>query len=148
MITLQQVQEASILLADQIEEWWQNFDVVLAIGKGWLIIAYYIAKVLWIHSVQVVSVKSYNWKTQDTIKDYTPELNIYPWARYLIVDDLLDTWATMEYTLNTYFKQSWALYKTAVLYQKKHSKVNADYCFANIGDQRIDFEFDNLGLTS
>ncbi len=95
-----------------------KFNKILAVGMGGFIPAYYLSKILKIEHVETITVKSYNdlccgEKTKVHPIGQGFNSNEKGW---LIVDDLVDTGATLKYIKN---KIPFA--EVAVLYEKHHS---------------------------
>jgi len=102
----------------------RRFTKILAISKGGLIPAYYIAKYLNIKYIKTFCVSSYNNENEKKklrILHLQEEKDIR--KNWLIIDDLVDSGETLELA-----KRFYPFSKTAVLYSKKHSSIKADYC--------------------
>ena len=101
-------------------------------------LSYYISSILKCNSIQTICVKNIDNKE---IKDYTPNLEILEWLNYLIINDLVSSWNTMQYVLDTYF--DWKKKpKIASLYYNKWSRVIPDFFVSekNKG-QLLDFDY-------
>jgi xanthine phosphoribosyltransferase len=98
-----------------------KFKAILCITKGGLIPAYYLGKNLGISVIETMGLKSYHGTKRGNI-----ELKKLPVIKdsstLLIVDDLVDSGATLQY-VKKYFKKA----KTAVIYKKPTSTFEPTY---------------------
>jgi xanthine phosphoribosyltransferase len=99
----------------------KGFTKILAVTKGGLIPAYYLAKILGINYIDTVCIESYKGREKQTIKIIKMPYGAY--EEILVVDDLIDSGSTIK-EVKKHFKNA----KAAVLYEKKSSpKGLAEY---------------------
>jgi len=143
-VSHKQVQEYSKILAKLIELDNLKFDVILIITRWWLIPGYYIANELWIKRIDTINLSSYNWKER---KEIINETNIYfdidKDLKYLIVDDLIDSWKTLSYIEKYYFKNN-QNYEVATLFRKREAIRDPKYCLRRDinKEEWIEFEYE------
>lgn len=139
-----QVQKYSKQIARQIKLCWEKFDQIVIITKWWLIPGYYIAKELWIKKIETINLSSYNWKEQkEIINDTNMYFKIDNDLRYLIIDDLIDSWNTIRYIEKNFFKNK-VNYEVATLFRKIWSHRQWKYCLKQDvpKDEWISFEYE------
>lgn len=123
-------------LSQQIGQW--RFKFILAITKGGLIPAYFIADNLNIKVIKTICLSSYKNKwiqwpiVHHAIDGFMEDIK-HP-NDWLIVDDLSDTGFTLEY-----IKRKYPKVKTAVLLQKKTWGIKADYFAQEVDNIWIKF---------
>jgi len=127
-------------LAEKI--WKGKFKFILAITRGWLIPAYFLADNLWIKVVKTICLSSYkNWNVQGPIVHHDIEWfmeEIKHPQDWLVVDDLSDTWITLEY-----IKRKYPRISTAVLLQKKTWGMKATYFWREVDNIWIKYPYEN-----
>lgn len=123
--------------------WIWKFKFILAITKGGLIPAYYLADHLKIKVIKTLCLSSYKnqnvrWPMVHHTIDWFLE-EIKHQKDWLIVDDLTDSGITMEYV-----KKKFPLVKTAVLLQKKTGWMRADYYAKEVDNIWIKFPYEKI----
>lgn len=92
------------ILADSIWKW--KYKYILAVTKGWLIPAYFLADALDIKIVKTICLSSYNGRKQGDIVhnriEWFSEDILRNHKDWLVVDDIVDSWKTMNYIRNKY----------------------------------------------
>jgi len=129
-------------LVNRIEKDCKNYDLIVCITNWWLIPTYYIAKHLKINSVECLNINSYKDTIQWEIIDNTVFKKDFSDKRVLLVDDLVDSWETIQYILDNYkFKEI----DIAVLFHKNWSKIEPNYCHTyNIRKEEwIEFSYES-----
>jgi len=128
-------------LAKRIEKKWNKYDLILTVTKGWLIPTYYIADYLWIKYIEVLNINTYEDNERWEIKDLTLFSKDFSKKSVLLIDDLVDTWYTIDIIKKKYdFKEL----DIATLYHKEWSIIYPDICYMyNINEwERIEFEYE------
>jgi len=99
----------------------KGFTKILAVTKGGLVPAYYIAKILGISNIDTICIESYEGREKKGIKIIKMPYGAY--EEVLVVDDLIDSGSTLK-EVKKHFKNA----KISVLYEKKSSpKDLVDY---------------------
>jgi len=121
--------------------WIWKFKFILAISKWGLIPVYFLADELGIKIVKTICLSSYKngnvqWPViQHKVAGFLEEIkNPRDW---LVVDDLSDSWFTLEY-----IKKEYPAIKTAVLLQKKTWWIKADYYAKEIDNIWVKFPWE------
>jgi len=125
-------------LANKI--WKRRFKFILAITKWGLIPSYLVANELWIKVVKTICLSSYKnkglqWPMVHHKINWFME-NIENPKDWLIIDDLSDTWYTLEY-----IKQEYPSVHTAVLLQKKTGWIKANFFAREVDNIWIKFPY-------
>lgn len=103
----------SKLLAEKIKISGIKYHWIICIAKWWFHLTYYLGKLLKINDIQNINIHSYKWHMFGRIRDCTRWLNLKEKKRYLLVDDLMDSWKTIEYINRKYWD-----FDTAVIFVK------------------------------
>lgn len=124
-------------LANQLRD--KGFTMILAITKGGLIPAYYLAKHLDIKFIETEGVGSYEGREQKKTKVYKMA-HLSDSKEVLIVDDLIDTGETIRFLKGAEYEKA----SVAVLYEKESSpKGLSDYYVRRyISDPWIEFPWE------
>jgi xanthine phosphoribosyltransferase len=109
-------------LADSIP--YKASTKILAVTRGGLVPAYFLARYLSVKLIRTLCITSYNKDNeQKDLKVIPASTEVSKRYNWLIVDDLIDTGKTLELA-KKYYPNS----KIAVLYKKPHSPDLVDYC--------------------
>jgi xanthine phosphoribosyltransferase len=109
------------LLADQIPN--KAFTKIIAITRGGMIPAYYLARYLGIRNIRTICMLSYTKDNeQEALRVLPSNQKVDDSENCLIVDDLIDSGKTLEMA-RKYYPNS----KIAVLYRKPHSPNMVNY---------------------
>ena len=122
-------------LAAQIE----GFDTFLAVARGGLTLAHFLAEAKGVRNVQSVSVVSYEGtKKLDEVKiSQLPDLKKS--KRVLIVEDIVDSGATLDALLPKLKERNEQVdFQTAALFYKRGALVKPDF-FVQYADEWIEF---------
>ena len=119
-----------------------DFDWYVAISRGGLAPAYRLAQLTGVKNIDTFVAYSYDDEThkpgrmQYLAKDYSHLRG----KRVLLIDDLVDRGATMEFAMQKLLEFSLADLKNFVVYKKAHSTVRPDfYVKETPSDQWIEF---------
>lgn len=139
MITHKEIKDNSIELAKRIK--W-DYDLILTITKWWLIPTYYVADYLNIKVIEVLNINSYIDTKKEKLIDKTKFNKDFSDKRVLLIDDLVDSWKTIQYIKERYtFKDL----KIATLYHKEWSLIYPNFCYLyNLPKNKwIEFEYES-----
>lgn len=131
----------SIVLWKVIRDIWPKYYWLICITWWWLHLAYYLSKILKIKKIQNLNISSYSGRYYSRIKDITDWIELKKDKKYLIVDDLIDSWKTVELVLKKY---SWLCRQLdiATLYHKWKAK-SPDYFIKEVSPkERIEFYYE------
>ena len=122
-------------------------DIVLAIARGGLFVAGALGYALDVKNLHVMNVEFYTGVDQrlemPVVLPPVPEPVDLAGSRVLIADDVADTGATLR-LVKDYCAHHVADVRCAVVYEKPHSRVNADYVWRRT-DWWIDFPWSAQG---
>jgi len=139
-ITQKQFQRDVFLLADIIKSMGVEYDWIICVTWWGLHLTYYLSKLLGIKNIQNINVSSYEWKKNKRIKNYTEWIMINcRFNKYLVVDDLVDTWKTIRYIR----KKFWTNTDVATLYHKNKCPKPAYYVKEISPKERITFYYEH-----
>jgi uncharacterized protein len=128
-------------LAQQVVDDGYEPDIVLAIARGGLGLAMGLGYALDVKNLSAVNVEFYTGVDQrlplPVMLPPTPQAVDLRGLKVLIADDVADTGHTLE-TVRAYCADHVAEARMAVIYEKPHTVVNADYVWRRT-DQWIDF---------
>lgn len=116
---------------------WNSYTKILAVSRGGLIPAYYLARQLWIKEIKTICLYSYTDGVKGNIQTIWEVEKINDPENWIIIDDVLDTGETMEYLDKLYPD-----IKKVVLLLKNRSVPNWSLEFANISNEWIVFPWE------
>lgn len=117
----------------------EKFDYIVAISRGGLTIAHFLATALDMRAVAAIRAVSYAGREKLTEPKiaHIPELEGAKTA--LIVDEIVDSGETMRAVLSALERRNpTTAFKTAALFQKPLASIRADF-FARESEEWIDF---------
>lgn len=113
-------------LASRIRSSDIEFDHILCIARGGLVIGGLLSHHLGIRSISTAALKHYSGDNKlDSVDEICPPCGLDGHRFVLVVDDLVDTGATMSFVRENYDEASGL--KTAVLYDKSEGKCEPDF---------------------
>ena len=117
-----------------------KFDTIVCIGRGGMLPSLLLSHTLDIKDVQILNLSSYSNRINEKINKHNKtELDIKG-KRVLIVDDLVDTGATLKKALE-YCSEAKTI-KTFTVHYKKRSKIQPDYFFKIINSEWINYDYE------
>jgi len=129
----------------QIRQSGFRIDVILGISSGGLIPTRIIADELNIKSVDTIAVSSYNRDRSrgQVVLQLQKNFDHLTGKNVLVVDDLVDRGATMQFVVDTILKVSPKEIKTAVIYKKDQAIFEPDFfAMETPADEWINFSWD------
>lgn len=97
-----------------------RFDVILVVTKWGLHLGYYMAALLGIKDIRTINISSYDWERCVMLRDFTNHDHNFWGKAVLVVDDLIDSWGTLDYIESLLKDRCYMNY--AVLYKKDAAK--------------------------
>ena len=116
-------------------------DLIVSVAMWWWFLSYLLTKWLKIKHFESIQVQSYKWQTQSDIVDLTKHIDDDVWKNILIVDDLVDSWKTLKYILDNFYKTAKCV-KTATWIYKTRSLIKPDFYVKQFDDERIVFPYE------
>ncbi|MDR2153112.1 MAG: phosphoribosyltransferase domain-containing protein [Helicobacteraceae bacterium] len=117
----------------------ERIDCVIAVSRGGLTFAHFLAMALDMRNVALIRAVSYSGREKLSAPQIqnAPDLSGVKYA--LIVDEIIDSGETMKAVLSALSDRYPAtVFKTAALFQKPSASIRADF-FARESDEWIDF---------
>ena len=106
----------------------ENFDSIIAVSRGGLTPAHFLANLLNIRNIYTISSLHYDNTTQQDKCKILNIPNITNSNKSLIVDDILDSGVTLDKVYTTLFsKYPHITFKIATLFYKHNTQIKADY---------------------
>ncbi len=133
------------IVCHQIRQSGFQIDVILGISSGGLIPTRIIADELNIKSVDTIAVSSYNKdRTRgQVVLQLQKNFDHLTGKNVLVVDDLVDHGATMQFVVDMISKVSPKAIKTAVIYKKDRATFEPDFfAMETPADEWINFSWD------
>lgn len=129
IVTLNEVYSITHKLAAQIMNSSEPFDAVIAVARGGMLPARLICDFLNIHQLSSIQIKHYGSGAEelDEVEIIDPlNINIRQ-KNVILVDDVNDTGKTLKAAVEHTQSQEPQVLKTAVLHEKSHTIINADF---------------------
>ena len=121
-------------------------DVIIAVTRGGMIPAQLLAYALDIRRIAAVSVESYDEQQQRETLLLRDDTNLEDAQRVLIVDDIIDSGATLHYLLEHFALRYPAItFKSASIYYKPTAAVQPDFTCKE-ATEWIDFFWERMPL--
>lgn len=128
-------------ISNLVEKIWRGkYKYILAVTRGGLIPAYYIADKLWIRVVKTVCISSYTWnRKQSRLEEHTVDWfteKINSPKDWLIVEDIVDTGISLQF-----LRKKFPWVSVASIFCKKNSWSRPDY-FADQNELWVRFPWE------
>jgi len=124
IITQTQFKKDAIILARIIKDIGPKYHAILCVTGWWLHLAYYVSKILKIKKIQNLNISSYSGRYHSRIRDLTEELSLDDSKKYLVIDDLVDSWKTMELIKKKYEHHCYKMDFATLYHKGKADKPN------------------------
>ncbi len=135
-----ELHEYTNILINKIKKSWFKPDIIVSIAMWGLLLWYFLKKSLWIKNFEILNVNSYSKLEQWKINDNSSQKINFSWKKILLVDDLVDSWKTIDFIITKYLQNSDV--KITTRFHKKHSIIKPDFFVKSFSDERIVFPYE------